>query len=242
MKHSSHSLALRDPALAALVGALPSAGDDYGFEPEGTSTRDFDTEFGDDFGGDDWGDDYGIDFGIDFGAETAMAAPAALAAAVPRPTQAQALQLWNAHHQKAARERHRMSLIEPNKGLSTKIERYAFAVNQALTLGVAAALTATNNPDVNIRPQRMTTNVPMPGMVTISEIKVANVSVSVGGILDAFDFNANGVGQTLDMPTLSPANRASLLGAYTGVIPPAFIGGATFLFVASFKGPATMAA
>jgi hypothetical protein len=47
---------------------------------------------------------------------------------------------------------------------------------------------------------------------------------------------------SLDMPTLSPANRATVLGFYTGFIPPGFVLGAAYTFVASFKGPATIVA
>jgi len=106
----------------------------------------------------------------------------------------------------------------------------------ALVLGVAGAINATGQPDTNIRPQRCTMNAPQPGFATIAEIKVANVSVSVGGTQDAFDYSALGVGQSLDMPTLTPANRATVLGNYTGFVPPGYVGGAPYTFCASFKG------
>jgi hypothetical protein len=134
-------------------------------------------------------------------------------------------------------------LLEPNKGSAIKVERYTFSVNQALVLGVALGLTTmTGQPDTNIRPQRVTMNAPTPGFCSITELKVANVSVTVGGIADAFQFSAIAVGQTLDMPTLSPANRATVLGAYTGFVPPGFVGGSAYLFTASFTGPASIVA
>lgn len=245
--HTAHSLSMRDPALAAFVGAIDGTdfGDDLGYAPE-NFTNEFqqEAEVGADFGSDDFGaswDDYGIDFGIDFG-QDASAAPMIAAAGIPKPTQTQALQLWRDHHVKAARENQRMQMIEPNRGLSTKVERYFFSINQTVTIGTAVALKVSGAPDSNIRPQRFTVNAPMYGFITVDELKVANVSVSLGGTADAYDFNANGVGQTLDMPTLTPANKATLLGNYTGTIPPAFISPSPYLVVVKFNGPATMAA
>ena len=59
---------------------------------------------------------------------------------------------------------------------------------------------------------------------------------------DAFNYNANGVGQSLDMPTLNPANRATVLGNYTGFVPPGFIAATVVPFSVTFKGPATLVA
>lgn len=238
MRPNSKSLALRDPALAALVGVIAGAnfGSDFGVEVDDENYPGV-YEDGPQFGV-EFGNDYGVDFGYDFGAD---AAPGAIVAA-PTPSSQQLLQMWQSNKAKAAHSSRRGMLLEPNKGSSVKVERYAFAINQTLTLGLAATLAMSGQPDTNIRPQRVTMNAPQPGFATINEIKVANVSVTVGGISDAFDYNALGVGQTLDMPTLSPANRASVLGSYTGFVPPGFIGGSAYLFAASFKGPASIVA
>ena len=230
MRPNSKNLALRDPALATLMGAI--VGSDFG--------SNFGGEFGDEYGDD--GDDYGFEFGDDYGYDFA-ADPAPVKVARPlAPPPAVAAKLWSKHRRDMSITERRQRLIEPNKGSKVKIERYAFSINQALTLGVAAAINASGQPDTNIRPQRVTMNAPSPGFVTINELKVANVSVTVGGIEDAFGYNANGVGQSLDMPTLSPANRASCLGNYTGFVPPGFVGGASYLFCVSFKGPASIVA
>jgi len=224
MKPTNKQLALRDPALAALVGALP--GDNFG------------VEFGDDF------DDYGTEFADPYGADAPAGAMGPVStAAIPAPTPQQAMALWRSHHANMQRSQRRGLLLEPNKGSSVKIERYVFSVSQVLTLGSggAGAVIASNNPDVTIRPQRVSTNAPTPSFVLLDNIKVANVSVVVGGLVDAFDFNANGVGQTLDMPTLTPSNRASVSGEYTGLAPSPFSTG-SFTFIVSFKGPATITA
>lgn len=207
MKHpNARDLAMRDPALAILAGAIN------------------DSDFGAEFS------DYGFEFGDD--------APVAL----PAPTPTQAMQAYQQLHMQKAHTARRASLLEPNKGSAVKVEVYEFNVNQPLTLGTTLSFTATNQPDTNIRPKRVSMNAPAPGFVTITELKVANVSVIVGGTSDAWNYNANGVGQHLDLPTLSPANRATIIGAYTGFVPPGFVGGSSYLFCVSMKGPASVIA
>ena len=214
MNPKARDLAMRDAAAAALMGV------DFG-------SSDFGAEFAGDFGEDD---DYGFEFGAD-------AAP--MAAAPPAHT---LLQLWQKHQADSSNTRRRQMMLEPNKGSKVKVERYTFYLNQDITLGTAVAIAATNNPDCDIRPQRVTVNAPAYGFATLTNIKVANVSVIVGGTADAYDFNANGVGQSLDLPTLSPANRASVDGNYTGFTPPGFAGGTSYKFCVGLKGPASMVA
>jgi hypothetical protein len=150
-----------------------------------------------------------------------------------------AMAAWNAQAQ-AVHGQSREALLQPNKYSSVKVERYGFAVNQALVLGTALSFIATNNPDVTIRPQRVTMNAPAPGFVTISELKLANTSVTVGGIQDAYDYGPNAVDAELDLPTLTPANRASVSGQYTSFTPPGYVGGTAYTFCVSMRGPATM--
>ena len=222
MRPNSKNLAMRDPALASIVGAFGGKSD-FGSEFGGGMIQ------GDDFG-DDMGDDMGDDVGDDFGA-TALAR---------RPPQAAMIRAWRKQRQANARTNKRELLINPNSGSTVNIGRYSFSVNQALVLGTAAGIVASGNPDVTIRPQRVTMNAPAIGFVTVTEIKVANVAVTVGGIGDAFEYSPLGVGMSLDMPTLSPANRATVLGFYTGFVPPGFVLGTPFTFSASFKGPSSI--
>lgn len=233
-------LALRDPAQAALFGVIALAGSNFGgdsdFGAEFGDDDDYGAEFGDD---DDYGAEFGDDdYGADFGA-------ARKPVKVKRPAnQSQLVALWKNVHAKKAMAKRREMLLEPNKGSAVKIEKYTFTLSQAITLGTAAAFTTlTGQPDTSIRPQRLTCNAPAPMFAFLQEIKVANVSVSVGsGLEDAYNYNANGVGQSLDMPTLSPANRATILGSYTGFVPPGFVGGTAVYFSASMKGPASIVA
>jgi len=241
MRPDAQILAMRDPALAALMGAW--SGGNFGSESRGSGQSDFGTDgsFGRDFAfaGDDAGAEFGDDAGADWGADFGAAPAAPLAR---RPTPAAAIAAWNKVGRQTARTDSRARLLEPNSGSTIKVQRYSFSVNQALILGTASAITASGNPDTTIRPQRVTMNAPASGFITVTEIKVANVAVTVGGIGDAFEYSPLGVDMSLDMPTLSPANRATVLGFYTGFVPPGFVLGSAYTFSASFKGPATIVA
>lgn len=206
---NAKTLALRDPAMAAFVGAI--SGSDFGSE---------------------WGDELEVDYGYEFGAD----------AAIPAPTPQQAMQAWQAQAMQKARTMRQVSKLEPNKGSAVKVERYMFSIVASLTLGTSSTFSVSNNPDTNIRPQRVTCNAPAPGFATLSNIKLANVSVLVGGSADAWSFNANAVGQTLDLPTLTPANRATVEGSYSGFVPPGYVNGNTYSFITSFSGWASIIA
>jgi len=222
MRPNARQLAMRDPAAAAL----------FGFN----SSDDFGAEFGDDAGA-EFGDELGAEFGDDYGAE--FGGPPARA-----PNQAQLMALWNARRAKYQHARRREMLLDPNRGSAAKIEQYVFALSQDVLIGTAGVVNLDSSPDCTFRPQRLTIVVPTPGFMTISDIKMANVSVQIGpGQIDAFQFNSNGVGQRMDLPTLTPANRARISGVYTGftggfpVTSPPF----RFTVSATFIGPASLA-
>lgn len=219
-KPNARQLAMRDPPFAALVGALGSGGADFGTERN--SGSDFGEDFGSDFGYDD-GSDAGFGFGAEQHQHRAMAH----------------------HHQKRMHHKEkRMLLLDPNMHSDVKIERYTFSLNQVLTMttGTTVAITMSDQPDTALRPQRVITNSYAPGMFLITEIKVANVSVTVGNIEDAFFFSALAQGVVLDMPTLSPSNKAKVFGSFTGLVPTPFSSGQSFTFIVTFQGPSTMAA
>jgi len=142
----------------------------------------------------------------------------------------------------ASRERARLDMLDPNEGLAVKISRYSFSLNQNLVIGTATGILATLQPDTKIRPQRVVMNAPCYGFITVTTIKVANVSVLVGGSEDAFTYSATSVGIHLDMPTLDPSNRATVQGNYAGLAPPPFAVGYAYLFVTTLQGPATVTA
>lgn len=233
MRPNAKQLAMRDPAAAVLLGAI--AGADFGAE---------DSDFGSDFG-DDWGADFGSVFspmGADFGDDD-IGADFGAAAALAKPNSAQMAQLYVNAVKKKAKTDKRRSLLEPNSGSAAKIERYSFAISQAITIGTSVAVNITGSPDVDIRPQRVVCNAPCPLYVFLSLLKVANVTITVGpGVEDAFDYSAQAVGTMLDLPTLTPANRATVQGTYTGFIPPGYVNGTSSYFVTSFKGWASIVA
>lgn len=224
---------MRDPALAALVGAIP--GDDFGGES---------SSFGaDEFTAGAFGAEFGDDYGVDFGADVAPPAPPLPAgASIPRPTAPAMMALWNQHHAMRAHTARRESLLEPNKNSTLKIEKYSFVLNQVLTIGTLATINMSGAPDFKIRPIRVTMNAPSAQFVLVSEIKVANVSATSGASDDAINYAATAVDQQLSLPTLSPQNKVTVLGQYTGFAPPPFVAPMTYTFSVGFKGWSSMVA
>jgi hypothetical protein len=221
-------LVSRDPALAALMGAISMQ----------SSNREAD--FGDDY---DFGTDY--EFGDDdmFGDSYAFAADAPAAAAPMQVSKAEVVKAFKRQQAVQAKTNQRLNVLMPNRGSEVDVERYSFTLSQSITIGTAADLILSGSPDTKIRPQRVTMNAPSPFFAFIRDIKVANVSIIVGGgVEDAFNYNAQGVGQSLDMPLLLPSNRASVSGDYSGFTPPGIVPGMAAHFTVSFKGPSSLTA
>lgn len=216
----------RDPAMALLMGA--SAGSDFG------------GDFGDDmgFGDDDFGDD---EFGDDF----AGFGHHGHRHHVPKPTAHQAMQAWHAHHARKHHNNKRIAKLDPNMHATTKVERYSFTLSQDVTLGTVTAFTSaamSSAPDTTFRPQILTSNPPIPGFAYMTSLRMANVNVSVGsGSEDLFNYSAYATLRELDMPTLTPANKATVTGTTTAVVPPAYLSAATYTLTVNFKGPSLLA-
>ncbi len=234
---NSRDLAMRDPALAALVGAI--GGSNFGS----------DASFGADFGADmhgDFGADFGADMHGDFGADMHGFGADAPVATVPAPTAQQAMQLWHQHHAAKSDTNKRVKHLFPNAGSTVQIEEFSFPLNPTVNpvFGVASAVNMTNNPDVTIRPQRIVFNTPSLGLYILTEVKTANVGCLVGGAgtQDAGMFGPNSVGVRLSCPTLTPQNRLSILGNWTALVPAGgFVNGVAYPLGATCIGPAKMA-
>jgi hypothetical protein len=247
---NGNALVRRDPAAAALMGALPR-GSDFGHQRTGRG-RGNGSDFGDDFGdfgdsamgddfgdfGDAMGDDYGDDVGDDFG----RSRPAR------RPHPTAMAKAYAVLSKRNARKRSRALLLDPNMDSELKVERYSFSVNITdpatglpPVLGTSSSLSGTNTPDTHIKPSRITLNVPSVALVLVNEIKVGNVAGTVGGIGDAFEYNANGVGIGVSLPRMTPSTKASFLGAFTTFVPPGFVPGNSFPLVMTIKGASTLA-
>jgi len=156
------------------------------------------------------------------------------------PTPANMQKAWARQQDTKRREK----VLEPNKDSDIKVQRYTFAANQTLTLGLAVPVNAGQNPETHIRPQRITVNTPFgfAGFGTLDSIKVANVGVIVGGTKDMSDFAATAFDTHLDVPTLSPANRVVAVGQYSGRTPPGYTPASAFILCISYTGPASMVA
>jgi len=226
-RNNSAALAARDPARAALLGAI--SGSNFGVDRRSRFGRD--VQFGSpEFGADVWGNMPPVP-GYGFGADAA-------------PTPQAMQQAWyNQQRQQMANQR-RDQLLEPNKDVTAKVERYSMPVSQAITIGTAnTTISMTGNPTVFLRPQRVVTNVPCPFFAFLTRMSVANVNILVGpGVQDAYDYNSEAQNTTLDVPTLSPANPITIGANYTGLIPASYNNGlATFLTI-SFIGWASVTA
>jgi hypothetical protein len=134
----------------------------------------------------------------------------------------------------------RASLLDPNADSMMKIERYTFTLSQTVTLGIAQDIEITSQPDTTIRVQRRFSNVPCPGFVLTTENRVANLYVNVGQCSTEDEYvYANG-GMDVDWPTMVPANKFSVKGRYTGIVPDGFKEGDPFTVCFTLVGPSTI--
>lgn len=267
MRTTSRMLAMRDPALAAAIGSLPSA--DYGADPRRPRAG---------FGGfSPFDPSRNIGFGWEgFGADAPPPPPPAAMMPHPAahpggweagynrymgshgyppfwdgrygyygagfptgPAAALSPQVWAADMAETAR---RARLLDPNEHSRLKIERYSFSLSPAenFSLGTAVAFEATLQPNTRIRAQRVVMNSPAPNFVLVDGLQIANVNVFVGTTEDAFTYSATGQGVMLDLPTLDPANRATVSGTYTGFLPTGYAAEFSFQFITTFQGPSTL--
>lgn len=250
MNPNASKLALRDPAMAAVMGLIASS--NFGSEIVYDASCDDafapgdDWDYGSEFGDDD-DDDFAGEFGSEFGDDDFGALKKRTAIkgrGIPKPTKSQALQMWNNQMAKRAKQNSRAALLEPNRGLGKKVERYNFQVSDTFVFGTAKTFTAlTARPTVDFRPQVLFMNAPTPMFAFVSAVLVANVNTFVGqGEEDAFDYNALGWGKEMDMPTLSPAIPFTVNARYTGFTPPGFVLATTNTFSVSAKGWASIVA
>lgn len=243
LRPNGSQLAMRDPALAAIMGAIPSPGADYGFERSRPQARRVPASqrrvprVGADFGNlSPFDVSRNMGFGFGFGQDPA----AGTGTATPHPAEVAAA--WQAHTKAKAHTDSRESLLDPNKFSTTKVERYSFSLSQALVLNTPlASFTATLQPNTTIRPQRVVMNAPTPNFVLLTTLQMANVNVFIGSTEDAVTYSGLAQGVMLDLPTLLPSNRATAIGSYTGFVPPGFANGFGYTFIITFQGPSTIA-
>ena len=137
------------------------------------------------------------------------------------------------------RTNERRRLIDPNEGSGIDVGRLIFPVSYTITL-LGTAQTFTNffgQPDTTIKPERITFNAPCYGFVLINDVKVKNVSAVIGGTTDAGFFSGTSVGMHVSFPKLTPSNKLTIYGSYTGTVPTGYPIG-SYTFVAQVIGPA----
>jgi hypothetical protein len=111
-----------------------------------------------------------------------------------------------------------------------------------IVLGTAQDLELYGNPHAAFAPHRLTVNVAWPDFFYIDDIKVGNVSHSLGATTDAYEFSdawetvMSGRARIYPLPTVEPAQRITVAGKYTGRIPQGMKAGETFPLKFSFHG------
>lgn len=211
----------RDPGLAALMGAISGAS--FGGVPQPSRG----VQFGDDVG---WG----------FGAAAPHHAPAHHAPAHHAPHAGHG----HAHPAHSHSTENRTLLLDPNRHSTVKVERYSFSFSPtaALVLGTASNQGSyTQQPSASIKGERIVMNAPQENFVFVQSLQIANVNVIIGGQEDANTYSGRSQGVYLALPRLDPQNRATAASNYTGSLPPGFTGGASYTFVVTLQGPATLA-
>jgi hypothetical protein len=139
MNPNSYELAMRDQALAALMGALPDGGNNFGADPLDSGNIDVGAHHYHHHG-------YQGGFGYEFGAQPLMLNPNAMhllspgvPAAVPSAGSPAAvnpaiIQAWHNQQLQDAHTSNREILLNPNRHSRTKVERYSFSLTQPLVL------------------------------------------------------------------------------------------------------------
>lgn len=249
---NARQLAMRDPARAAIMGAISGEsfgfGQDYGASQVANDRRPSprlaysrpSVGFGDDYGFGAY--DYG--FGAPaHHAKHPAAHPGAHPAAHPAHP-AHAAHAWATSPHNPTSTASRTMLLDPNRDSTVKVTGYSFSFSPiaSLVLGTPSSLgTFTQQPSTSIKGRRVLTNAPVPGFVLLTALQIANVNVFVGTTEDAFTYNAGAQNVIMDLPRLDPQNRATASGSYTGALPAGYTAGSAYQFVITLQGPSTLA-
>ena len=158
----------------------------------------------------------------------------------------------HANDKKATEEREK--ILDPNRGSSTKVERYTFPLTtHKLIPSKEERFEVRGQPTVTFRPQQLLINIPKAGILFVEYILIANVNVMIGTSLplrpddpledhleDAFSYHLDN-NHPLDLPTMSPANTCKIGFRYTGDVLPSSMN-VPHLLTTTFRGPATIIA
>jgi hypothetical protein len=113
---------------------------------------------------------------------------------------------------------------------------FALSVSHELVLGEPCRFAMSSSTDIRFTPEQLHLNVPCMGLVLVHEVKICNVSMTVGtGAIDAIAYSKGEM--RLGGFEMYPANRVSLICEYTGYVPEQYVAGQKYTFSATFKGP-----
>lgn len=164
----------------------------------------------------------------------------------PTPQEAEIAFKRMSERERATHER--VALLDPNRNSDIKIERYVFSLNpvqfsqgEGLKWGVLNGWTAFKSPQVPFRAERLVLNVPIRGLVYLNTIQAANINAQIGGIADAYSFNANSQ-NAISLPVLLPQNTMQVAGTWTNVVPSPYRENIEFVLCIDFFGWATIIA
>lgn len=160
----------------------------------------------------------------------------------PLPPQNAMQRAWLAIQEQKGITHKRSLVLEPNRGSRLKIQRYNFNISETFVIGTEQGFQIALTPAVTFRPQRVTSNAPCENFVLLSQLQVSTVNAIIGGLADAWQFNANGQGQELDLPTVGPEISVSIAGTYLGTATPQFAPTQKYVFIVGINGPATLTA
>jgi hypothetical protein len=258
MRPNVNSLAMRRPALAALLGILPSEGH-FGSEPTFGNEFGLDDELEGEFGFGDEGQLNAASMGDHSFARNQIARGDVRQIDVNRDAFRNLVGQRNMlrsdltsdqrklNHLAQLRDRreeravaHQMRL-DPNHGQSLKLGTYSFGLSQAITIGIAVGLFMSDSPACTLRTKRVVMNAPGVGFATVSNLLIANVATTIGGAEDAFAYSAQSFSNEVDYPTLPPSQKATMTGNYTGFAPAPLFNGQSYTFSVRFSGTSTIA-
>ena len=143
-------------------------------------------------------------------------------------------------YDKERRSIERKLILDPNGGQVLKLGKYSFGLAVGIKIGTAAGVYQTGSPATTLRVKKIVINVPCPGFLYLSTLLTANVATTVGGVEDAWAYSAQSCVE-VDYPTLSPSQKVTLSGNYTGLVLRPYRRGADYQITATLFGPSTIA-
>jgi len=128
-------------------------------------------------------------------------------------------------------------------GTASKLGAFCLPINQKIVIGrpLEHLKELLGYADTFFRIERVTCNSPCEGFVYFSELKAANIHLTIGnGLVDSFDYSSvSSRRPNLSLKNVIPAGgQVSVFGRYSGFVPKGLVSGAEFNFNVTFHGTA----